>query len=158
MLKFIAVASAVVLVGVGVGVISAQKPDAKPAESSKQFVLMVYETAEEFALRTDTTEKGKAYWQQWGGFMESMTKAGITRGGAPLQREATSRTLTLQNGQPNVAKAAGNDKLEWTGFFLIEVKDLDEALAWAAKVPNAATSKVEIRCVDHNVPAMPKDR
>ncbi len=31
------------------------------------------------------------------------------------------------------------------GFYLIDVADLDEAVAWAAKVPDAAYTRVEVR-------------
>ena len=31
------------------------------------------------------------------------------------------------------------------GFFLVECKDLDEAIAWAAKIPTAKYGSVEVR-------------
>ena len=35
-----------------------------------------------------------------------------------------------------------------TGYFLIEVESEDEAIAWAAKIPNARNGSVEVRRVD----------
>jgi hypothetical protein len=33
------------------------------------------------------------------------------------------------------------------GFYLLECKDLDEAVEWAAKIPGASTGSVEVRPV-----------
>ena len=38
-------------------------------------------------------------------------------------------------------------KEQLEGYYLIEVKDLDEALQWAAKVPSAKFGSIEVRPV-----------
>jgi hypothetical protein len=119
----------------------AQEP-AKPA-AGEQYTICVYESAAEFALRTDTTAKGQDYWKMWGSYMESLQAAGVIRGGMPFYRDTPGMNVTLQHGEQ--AKPAAASELELTGIFLIEVKDHAAALEWAGKVPNAKAGRVDLR-------------
>lgn len=129
-----------------------------PSPFANQYAIAVYETPAEFALRTDTTAKGADYWKAWGGYHKAMLDAGIMRGGMPLQPGPKVRQVQLRAGQVKVKEgplAAGEPVL--SGFFLIEVESLDQAIAWAAKAPNASTSVVEVRpAFPAAMPAVPK--
>lgn len=118
---------------------------AMPARAA-EFTLFLYETPADFALRTDATARGQAYWAAYGAFAKALQEAGVIRGGAPLQPGASARTLVVKDGKPVVATGAyGRTGLELGGYFKIEVADVEAALAWAAKAPAAATGAVEVR-------------
>jgi hypothetical protein len=136
--------AAIGLATLGGGVLWAQAQPA--ATAGKQFAIMVHETPAEFARRTDPGEGGRAYWAAWGGYFASMRAAGVDRGGVPLQGPQTARVVTVRDGKVVAdAPPATGDKPAVSGYFVIEVASMEEAVAWAAKAPNAATSPVEVR-------------
>jgi len=151
MKAFLLAATAVaVMAAFGIGLlVYGQSPADAKAPAGEHFAILVYETPEEFALRTDKTEKGQNYWKGWGEYHQALVKASVLRGGMPLLRESTTRTVKFKDGKAEVNEGpVARTKPELSGLFLIEAKDLDAALAWAAKVPNAGTSIVEVRCGD----------
>jgi hypothetical protein len=105
---------------------------------AEPFTLMIWETPEDIALRTDTTEAGQAYWGGYMAFAEAAGAAGVLRGGSALMTEA-GRIVTIG------ATPAAPGPLLLGGYFQIEVPDLAAARAWAAKLPAAATGAVAIQ-------------
>ncbi|NBB15296.1 hypothetical protein GVN21_08000 [Caulobacter sp. SLTY] len=112
-----------------------------------QYMLMLNETAEDFARR-DNPEEAQAYWGGWNAFIGAMAQAGIIVRGDGLLGPATATTVRLRDGQRLVQDGPFADaKEQLGGYFVIEVADLDAALAWAAKAPSAASASVEVRPV-----------
>ena len=109
---------------------------AAPA-AAEPFTLMIWETPEDIALRTDTTEAGQAYWGGYMAFAQEAGAAGILRGGSALMTDAGS-IVTLG------AAPAATGPLLLGGYFQIDVPDLAAAQDWAAKLPAAATGAVAI--------------
>src|SRR6202035_2388991 len=65
-----------------------------------------------------------------------------------LQPVHTATTLRVRNGQLSVTDGPfAETKEQMAGFYLIEAADLDEAIAWAAKIPPARVGSVEVRPV-----------
>jgi hypothetical protein len=131
-----------------VGVLAVAQTSAKPA-TGQQFLIMVYETPEEYKLRTDKTERGQNYWKEWGGYHAALQEAGVLRGGLPMLEQSTAKTVKLQDGK-RVVKDGPVTATQpiWTGFFIIEVENMEQALNWAAKVPNVSQCHVEVRVGD----------
>ncbi|CAN5463140.1 YciI family protein [soil metagenome] len=77
--------------------------------------------------------------------------AAIMRGGAALYPTSTATTVRVQGGKGgDVVTTDGpyaETKEVLTGFYLLECADLDEAVAWAAKIPGAWDGAVEVRPV-----------
>ena len=69
--------------------------------------------------------------------------------GDGLQPSATATTVSGQNGEPVFTDGPfAETKEQLGGFYVLDCKDLDEALGWAAKVPAvAAGGSVEVRPV-----------
>ena len=117
---------------------------AGPARA-EPFTLFIYETEADIATRTDPA-KAQAYWGAFMAYANAMGKAGVLRGGMPLQPASHARVSTVRDGRVSVrtgARATAPDQLG--GFFMIDVPDLEAALAWAAKAPSAVTGAVEVR-------------
>ena len=112
-----------------------------------QYMMMFYDTAENRTPPTDPQQK-QAYFGAWGAYMGALHAAGVTRGGEQLQGPHAATTLRLRNGTRQVQDGPFADSKEQLGgFVVIEVASLDDALAWAARSPTAATGAVEVRPV-----------
>jgi hypothetical protein len=112
-----------------------------------QYMLMLNETHNEFARRTDPAET-EAYWGGWNAFIGAMAQAGVIVKGDGLQGPMLATTLRVIDGKRHVQDGPFADtKEQLGGYFVIEVPDLDAALDWAAKAPCALTGSVEVRPV-----------
>jgi hypothetical protein len=110
-----------------------------------QYALLFYETDTSFAA-WDHNPESDAYWGAWKVYVEDMLASGIVRGGEGLLGPQTATTLRVRGGQNQVQDGPFADtKEQLGGFFVIEVDDIDTALAWAAKAPCAPYGGVEIR-------------
>lgn len=110
-----------------------------------QFMLILNETAEDFEQRNHP-DHAEAYWGGWTAFIGAMAEAGIIVKGDALQGPHSATTLRLKDGKRVVEDGPFADtKEQLGGYFVIEVPDLDAALAWAEKAPSARTASVEIR-------------
>ena len=79
-------------------------------------------------------------------YAKSLDDAGVLLGADVLQPVAASTTVTLRNGSLQVQDGPFADtKEQLGGVFLIDVPDLDAALAWAEKCPAAQWGTIEIR-------------
>ena len=75
---------------------------------------------------------------------------------APLHPTAMSTSVRVRDGKPFITDGPFIETREQlAGYFLIDVKDLDEALAIAARVPGARLGAVEVRPVMH-LPGLPE--
>lgn len=83
---------------------------------------------------------------QHGAATEAMQAAGAYVGGEALDLTNTARTLRLRDGKPLVTDGPFIEAKEALGgFYLVECASMDEALEWAARLPEARTGCVEVR-------------
>ncbi|WP_125130464.1 YciI family protein [Microbacterium sp. 10M-3C3] len=110
-----------------------------------QYAILAQESLEDFAARQDP-EFAEQYWASWAGYVAALTDSGIMSAAAGLQPPQTATTLRLRGGSTEVQDGPFADAKESLGgIFLIEVPDLDAALAWAARCPAAEHGSVEVR-------------
>jgi len=108
-----------------------------------KFALLIYENEAQWAEREDA-EKQATYWGSWTAFSGAV--ADVNTGGAALLAPETATTVRVRDGQRQVQDGPFPDaKEQLGGFFLIDVEDLDAALAWAERCPNVAGCAVEVR-------------
>lgn len=89
---------------------------------------------------------------QWLGaykaYMEAMAKAGVLKDSRGLQPTSTATTVRVRSDKTQVLDGPYADsKGQLGGFHIIEVADLDAAIAWAARSPTALHGVVEVRPV-----------
>ena len=112
-----------------------------------QYMLILNETAEDFAKRDDPELSGD-YWAGWSAFIGAMAQAGVMVKGDGLHGPSVATTVRVKGDTRDVQDGPFADSKEQLGgYFVIEVDDLDAAIEWAAKAPSAATASVEIRPV-----------
>jgi hypothetical protein len=79
-------------------------------------------------------------------YAASLEEAGVLVSAEVLQPSHGSTTLSVVDGAPRVQDGPYADTKEQIGgTFVIDVADLDAAIAWAGKCPAAAWGSVEIR-------------
>ena len=91
----------------------------------------------------DAIEAGK---QAFHAYAKALDDAGVLSSAEVLQQSTNSTTLALRDGSLRVQDGPYADTKEQIGgTFVLEVPDLDAALAWAEKCPVAMWGTVEIR-------------
>jgi hypothetical protein len=95
-----------------------------------------------------TPEEMKAEMGRWEAYTQSLIDAGAFLAGEGLQESATATTVRIgQDGERLVTDGPfAETKEQVGGFYLLECSDLDEAVAWAEKVPLSAGG-IEVRPV-----------
>jgi hypothetical protein len=79
---------------------------------------------------------------------EEMQQKGVLVAGDGLYPTATATTIRVRDGQRDVTDGPfAETKEQLGGFYVLDCRDLDEAIEWAAKIPGAQIGSVEIRPV-----------
>ncbi len=79
---------------------------------------------------------------------ESLRKSGRHIAAEALERVETATTLRVRNGKVAITDGPyAETKEQLAGFYLIDAKDLDDALQMAAKIPPARVGSIEVRPV-----------
>ncbi|MED5620622.1 YciI family protein [Ideonella sp. BN130291] len=82
----------------------------------------------------------------YGAYTEALAKAGVMRGANRLRSADTGTTVRLRSGKTEVLNGPYAETREQLGgYYLIDVPDLDTALAWAARCPGASHGTMEVR-------------
>ena len=94
----------------------------------------------------------RAEQERWLGayraYLEAMRKAGVLKGSNGLEPTSAATTVRVVDGKPQVLDGPYADSKEQLGgFHIIDVTDLDAAIAWAARSPTALHGIVEVRPV-----------
>lgn len=109
------------------------------------YALLFYQSAEDFAARKDPA-KYEAFHRSFLPYMRALEEAGVKIDGAGLEPPEAAATIRFEGGQRRVQDGPFADtKEQLGGFFIIDVPDLDAALAWAARCPSDVAVKAEVR-------------
>ena len=112
-----------------------------------RYVMLIY--GDETAGQEMSEAEQEANLAAWFAYTEDLRGAGKLLAGEAVMPTATATTVRGQGGQTlTVDGPFAETKEQLGGFYLIEAADLDEAIAWAAKMPNLdAGGSVEVRPV-----------
>ena len=111
-----------------------------------KYALTIYgdEAQREAASEEDRSATSQAY----GVLTQEMQQQGVLVAGEGLYPTATATTVRVREGERNVTDGPfAESKEQLGGFYVIDVKNLDEAIDWAAKIPGAQHGSVEVRPV-----------
>jgi hypothetical protein len=115
-------------------------------ETHMQYLLMIY--GEEGAWNRMSEEAQRAGLAQYMAYGEALRKAGKMVASNRLRDVADATRVTVRDGKTKVQDGPYADTREQLGgYYLIEAKDLDEAISWAARCPGAAHGIIEVRPV-----------
>src|SRR5262249_40201191 len=81
-------------------------------------------------------------------FIDELKRAGAYVANERLRPTMAATTIRVRNGETLTMDGPfAETKEQLGGFYLIQANDLDEALAWAAKMPSARYGSIEVRPV-----------
>ncbi len=111
-----------------------------------KYALLIYEN--EAAWESRPKEEGDKLMADYNTFTESITKSGHILGGEALLPVSTATTVTVRSGEALTTDGPfAETKEQLGGFYLVEAKDLDEAVEIAARIPSSTYGSIEVRPV-----------
>ena len=116
-----------------------------------RYLLLIYN--DERGWDDMSEDEQAAQLPRWNAYTESLQSAGILRGGDALQPTASATTVRVRDGETQLTDGPFAETREQLGgFYLVEAKDLDEAIDLAARIPSSRVGTIEVR------PIMPTAR
>jgi hypothetical protein len=112
-----------------------------------RYMLLIYSREADIAAApAEAMEKLRAgHWA----VLDEVRRRGILEAAAPLQPTATATTVRIDDGKPLILDGPfAETKEQLAGYYILDCRDLDEAIGWAAKIPTACRGGagcVEIR-------------
>ena len=109
-----------------------------------QYILMLHIDEAGFPnLSPEEQQRGLA---AYAAYTEALTKAGIVVGWSRLEPRSAAKTVRAVDGETRVLDGPfAETKEQIGGFYIIDVPDIDAALAWAARCPATGHGAVEVR-------------
>lgn len=114
-----------------------------------KYILLDY--ANTSAAPNYTPEEAKAALQAWLDFGAEAKAAGVLVTSNALRPVADATTVRVRNGKTVTSDGPFAETREQLGgIFLLDCKNLDEAIRWAEKMPGAKYGSIEVRPVWEN--------
>ena len=111
-----------------------------------KYLLLIYTSETEDAKRASDADAGAAVMAEYMTYTEDLNKAGKMVAGEALQPTMTATTVRIRDGKTQTTDGPfAETKEQLGGFYLVEAKDLDEAISWGARIPGAKWGSIEVR-------------
>ena len=109
-----------------------------------KYLCLIYD--EEKKLGTMSKSESDTFMGEYGAFTEGIRKSGHYVGGEALQPVQTATTVRVRNGKVSTTDGPfAETKEQLGGFFLIDARDLNEAIQVASRIPSARLGSIEVR-------------
>ena len=109
-----------------------------------KYLLLIYQNEKQWTAHSEA-EVQKIY-QEYGQLRQELMSSGNFIGGSQLHPIATASSVQVRDGKPLITDGPFAETHEQLGgYFLVEAKNLDEALAIATRIPSAREGTVEVR-------------
>ena len=111
-----------------------------------KYLCLIYD--DEKVWESMPRSESDAYMGEYMAFTDGIRESGQFIAGEALQPVATATTVRIRNGKLSTTDGPFAETREQLGgFYLIEARDLNEAIQVAAKIPSARLGSVEVRPV-----------
>lgn len=109
-----------------------------------KFLALLYGDESEWANATEADMA--ASFEAHTAFSEAAGEAGVLLGGEALELTNTATTVRVRDGERMLTDGPyAETKEQLGGYYVLECKDLDEALTWIARIPEAKSGAIEVR-------------
>jgi hypothetical protein len=109
-----------------------------------QYLLLIY--GDENHWRSIGEDQWRAIDAEYGAFAQDLVARGKLVDSNELQGTETATTVRVRDEKVMTTDGPFAETKECLGgYFLIEADSVDEALEWAARIPNARDGTVEVR-------------
>jgi hypothetical protein len=111
-----------------------------------KYLCLIYENEKNW--ETMPPADSETIMNEYFAFTEDIRKNGKYVAGEALQPTPTATTVRVRNGKISTTDGPFMEtKEQLGGFYLIEAKDLNDAIQVAAKIPSARLGSIEVRPV-----------
>jgi hypothetical protein len=111
-----------------------------------KYLCLIYD--DEARINSMPQDVSDAFMQEYSGFTDDIRRSGHYLGGEALQPVSTATTVRVRNGRTSTTDGPfAETKEQLGGFYLIEARDLNDAIQVAARIPSARLGCVEVRPV-----------
>jgi hypothetical protein len=111
-----------------------------------KYLCLIYD--EEKKLSAMSKSESEALMREYFTFSEGIRKSGHYLAGEALQSVQSATTVRIRNGKLSTTDGPfAETKEQLGGFYLINAKDLNEAIQVASKIPSAHLGSIEVRPV-----------
>jgi hypothetical protein len=109
-----------------------------------RYLCLIYDQEAKWA--TMPKEQADQVMGEYFAFTDDIKKNGQHLGGEALQPTETATTVRVRNGKVSTTDGPfAETKEQLGGYYLIDAKDLNEAIQVAARIPSARSGSVEVR-------------
>lgn len=109
-----------------------------------EYMLLIFESEKAWGGMSEAQKA--AGFREYMTFTEDVKKKGHYKSGNPLQPTSTATTVRVRDGKTLATDGPyAETKEQLGGYYLVEAKDLDEAIAIASRVPGAKWGAIEVR-------------
>ena len=109
-----------------------------------KYLLLIYDKEQEWGALGEAAQK--AIYGEYGKLREDLQANGQFVGGSQLAPTSTATSVRVRDQKQLVTDGPFAETHEQLGgYFLIEAKDLDEAIGIAGRVPSARMGTIEVR-------------
>ena len=109
-----------------------------------KYMLLMY--WDQSTVPKSTPEEYQAAAQTWSALGDEMKAAGVLESNNGFSPVTNATTVRVRDGKTLTTDGPFAETHEQLGgYYLLDCKDLDEAIGWAAKVPSAKYGTVEVR-------------
>ena len=111
-----------------------------------KYLCLIYD--DESTWATMPKAESDAMMDEYFAFTTGILQSGHYVAGEALQPVSTATTVRIRNGKLSTTDGPfAETKEQLGGFYLIEARDLNEAIQVAAKIPSARIGSIEVRPV-----------
>jgi len=111
-----------------------------------KYLCLIYDSESTWA--TMSKEQADALMGEYFAFTEAIRQSGQYLAGEALQPVQTATTVRIRNGKLSTTDGPfAETKEQLGGYYLIEAKDLNDAIQVASRIPSAKLGSVEVRPV-----------
>jgi hypothetical protein len=109
-----------------------------------KYLCLIYDNEQNWSHYTKS--QGDSMMAEYGSFTQDIQKSGHMIGGEALQPTHTATTVRVRNGKVSTTDGPfAETKEQLGGYYLIEGKDLNDAIQVAARIPGAKSGSIEVR-------------
>ena len=109
-----------------------------------QYLLLIY--ANEAEIAKLSPDSAGTLLHEYGEFTKSIVQSGNFKAADRLRPVSTASTVRVRNGKTVTSDGPFAETREQLGgYYFIEAKDLDQAIAIAARIPGARHGSIEVR-------------
>ena len=84
----------------------------------------------------------------WFAYTQEAIKAGVYKAGAGLMPTSMATTVRVRAGKSMTTDGPfAETKEQLGGYYVLDCRDLDDAIAWASRIPSVGRGSVEVRPV-----------